>query len=407
MTLTIKEIDALKPKVRLYKKFDRRGLYVAVYPSGKKVFRFKFKNGIKEGLITLGTYGELKLADARDMVEKIRQKISDNQADNKPKLPSFSVPVAQNGEDFLFGDIAALWLSDHFYRLSMDYRSNVAGILDRHIFPVFKTRFLSTIQVHEWYDHLSAIQKTGLIETGVRALSIIDRIYRFAAVKGYQGIYPCPLLKGQLVAAKARPMPAPTDEFQLQSVLMRLNSGARSCEVVMLAIQCSFHWFCRPIELRGLKWSAVNTQLNCLELTTAKSHKPHLIPLTRQTQSMLEQLKMLAGDSEYIFQSPYKPNQPISENSCNNALRLVGITNDELVMHGTRATAFTLLSERFSFDSNAIRTQLGHSIRDKTERAYNRAKHLKKRIKIMKTWSQFLVELAAGKVDLTDLIGEV
>lgn len=407
MALTVKAIEAFEPAEKMYKKFDGSGLYVAVYPSGTKVFRLKYWNQCKEQLVTFGKFGEISLAKARQKADSFRQNLSKPDNGSSQQTQTLEVQLAKKGEDFLFGEISELWLLKRFKRRTIKYRKSVQGILEQHILPIFGERYISTIRVKELYDFLCTVQDKGLVETGVRARSIIDRIYRFAATQGYEGNYPCPMLKGQLDVAEARSMPAPTDEFQLQSVLQRLSAGNRASNVVMLAISCSFHWFCRPIELRTLQWTNVNYRLNRLELISAKSYKPHLIPLTKQTLDMLEHLKMLSGDSPYIFQSPTKQDQPISENSCNQALRRLGISNDELVMHGVRATAMTLLRDRFNIDRDVIRTQLAHSLRDKTQKAYDRSRYLRERLKMMKNWSQFLEDLVAGKVDLTDLIGEI
>ncbi|MBZ9612711.1 tyrosine-type recombinase/integrase [Rheinheimera maricola] len=408
MAMKIKTIDALEPAKKPYKKHDGKGLYLVVYPSGTKVFRLKYFYMLKENTITLGKWGKITLKEAREKAEEFRLSLRQKQEHLDP-LKDESTKDSLNGHstDFTFGEISALWLSKKFKRLSIKYRLDTQGILERHILPTLRERFLSTIRVKELYDLLSSIQDKGLLETGVRAYSIIDRVYRFAAAQGYEGKYPCPLLKGQLDSPKVCAMPAATDEFELTSILQRLDEGNRSTNVVMLAIRCSFHWFCRPIELRTLQWSAVNFALKRLELVAAKSGRPHLIPLTAQTLELLEQLKKLAGDSPYIFQSPTLPDQPISENTCNNALRLLGIKHDEMVMHGVRATAMTLLRERFKVKSTVIRLQLGHTIKDKTGRAYDRSRHLKKRRVMMRMWSQFLVDLTAGKVDLSDLIGDI
>jgi len=408
MAMKVKTIEALEPAKKPYKKHDGKGLYIVVYPSGTKVFRLKYFYQLKEQAITLGKFGDITLAKARDRAEQFRLSLRQKQEHQDP-LKDESTKDSSTGHstDFTFGEISALWLSEKFKRRTIEYRLDTQGILERHILPTLRERYISTIRVKELYDLLSSIQDKGLLETGLRAYSIIDRIYRFAAAQGYEGKYPCPLLKGQLEYPEVCAMPAATDEFELTSILQRLDEGNRSTNVVMLAIRCSFHWFCRPIELRTLQWNAVNFNLGRLELVAAKSGRPHLIPLTVQTRELLEQLKMLAGDSPYIFQSPTLPDQPISENTCNKALRLLGIEHDEMVMHGVRATAMTLLRERFKIDEELIRLQLAHTIKDKTGKAYNRSRLLSERILMMKEWSQFLVDLAAGKVDLTNLIGDI
>ena len=48
------------------KKADERGLYLLVTPSGRKLWRYKYRHGGKEKLLALGAYPDVSLADARD-----------------------------------------------------------------------------------------------------------------------------------------------------------------------------------------------------------------------------------------------------------------------------------------------------------------------------------------------------
>ena len=401
--MTNAEIEALEPREKPYKIFESNGFHFVVYPTGTIAMRLKYYEDNKEKLLTIGKYGEVKVKDARKIADTFRL----NQMSKQLELRTALVKETADNIDPEFCEIACLWVADTLRTCTKSYIKTVKGLLERHIFPTLKGRLLSTIRVKELYDLLSGIQKNGLLDTGCRALSFLIRIFNFAAAQGYVGPNPCLPIQGQLISPNVRAMPAATDEFQLMPILQRLDEGNRSSKVVMLAIRCSFHWFCRPIELRTLKWTAVNFELNRLELTAAKSKKPHLIPLTAQTREFLEQLKFLAGDSPYVFQSPTLTDQPISENTCNNALRLLGIENDEMVMHGVRATAMTLLRERFDIDEDVIQLQLAHTIKNKTRKAYDRSRHLKSRIRMMKKWSEFLVDLAQKKVDLTELIGDI
>jgi hypothetical protein len=46
--------------------FDKRGLFLLVTPTRGKLWRFKYRTGGKEKLISLGGYPDVSLADARD-----------------------------------------------------------------------------------------------------------------------------------------------------------------------------------------------------------------------------------------------------------------------------------------------------------------------------------------------------
>lgn len=64
--LTVKEIDAAKPKEKPYKLSDGDGLYLEVMPNGSRYWRLKYRFGGKEKRLALGVYPDVRAPDARD-----------------------------------------------------------------------------------------------------------------------------------------------------------------------------------------------------------------------------------------------------------------------------------------------------------------------------------------------------
>ncbi|WP_419779729.1 integrase arm-type DNA-binding domain-containing protein [Maridesulfovibrio sp.] len=67
MALTIKKIEAAKPKDKNYRISDGNGLSLLILPSGTKTFVYRYRRPVtrKENNITYGQFPELSLADAR------------------------------------------------------------------------------------------------------------------------------------------------------------------------------------------------------------------------------------------------------------------------------------------------------------------------------------------------------
>ena len=63
--LTDTALRSAKPRAESYKMFDGGGLFVLVKPNGSMLWRYQFKLGGREKLLTLGQYPAVKLADAR------------------------------------------------------------------------------------------------------------------------------------------------------------------------------------------------------------------------------------------------------------------------------------------------------------------------------------------------------
>jgi integrase len=103
----------------------------------------------------------------------------------------------------------------------------------------------------------------------------------------------------------------------------------------------------------------------------------HLVPLSRQAVAILKELR------------------PISENTVNVALLATGYSGDQITGHGFRAMASTRLNE-MGVAPDVIELQLAHAERNEVRAAYNRAKRIAERRKMMQDWADYLDGLRAG-----------
>ncbi len=72
MSLTTTEIKNAKPREKPFRMFDEKGLYLEVAPSGGKWWRFKYRVAGKEKRLSLGTFLEVSLAEARESRDDAR-----------------------------------------------------------------------------------------------------------------------------------------------------------------------------------------------------------------------------------------------------------------------------------------------------------------------------------------------
>jgi integrase len=85
----------------------------------------------------------------------------------------------------------------------------------------------------------------------------------------------------------------------------------------------------------------------------------------------------------------------MSENTVNAALRRLGYSTDEMTGHGFRSLASTCLNEQ-GYHPDLIELQLAHAERNQVRAAYNKAKRLPERRKMMQAWADYLDGLRAG-----------
>lgn len=91
-----------------------------------------------------------------------------------------------------------------------------------------------------------------------------------------------------------------------------------------------------------------------------------------------------------------KHDRPLSENTAIAALRRMGFGPDEMIAHGFRAMASTLLNESGKWSPDAIERALSHKDSDQIRAAYYRGAHWKERVAMAQWWSDHLDTLGEG-----------
>lgn len=76
MALTDIAIKNAKPKATQYKLHDEKGLFAIVRPTGGRLWRFKYRYQGKEQQLSLGTYPEVSLKDARQRRDEAREMLA-------------------------------------------------------------------------------------------------------------------------------------------------------------------------------------------------------------------------------------------------------------------------------------------------------------------------------------------
>ena len=76
MSLTNVKIINAKPRQRSYKLADGNGLHLLVNPNGSKWWRFRYRYGGREKMLSMGTYPDTSLKLARQKVRQGREQLS-------------------------------------------------------------------------------------------------------------------------------------------------------------------------------------------------------------------------------------------------------------------------------------------------------------------------------------------
>lgn len=95
------------------------------------------------------------------------------------------------------------------------------------------------------------------------------------------------------------------------------------------------------------------------------------MPLSEQSLALLGEAEILRHEGDrWGFPSVRTAARPISDNSLNAALRLLGYSKEQVMAHSFRATATTLLNESGKWLPDAIERALAHAENDTVLAAY-------------------------------------
>lgn len=198
-------------------------------------------------------------------------------------------------------------------------------------------------------------------------------------------------------AAKGEHFAAITEPKQVAELLRAIDNYQGSLSAIC-ALKLAPLVFVRPGELRAAEWQHIDFEAREWRYLVTKTDSQHIVPLSKQTISILEELHPLTGHGRFIFSSERTPrgDRCMSENTLNAALKRLGYGKDVMTAHGFRAMARTILDEVLKFRVDFIEHQLAHAVKDPNGRAYNRTAHLDERHKMMQQWSDYLDGLKNG-----------
>ena len=392
MSLTDPAIRNAKPGAKAKKMFDGGGLYLEVAPAGGKWWRLKYRFGGKEKRLSLGTYPEISLKDARERRDEARKLLANeiDPSENRKAQKSGRADRAANSFEIVaqewFGKYSATWAANHATRIIRRF--------ERDIFPWIGGRPIADITAPELLAVVRRIENRGALETAHRALGNCGQVFRYAVATGRAERDPSSDLRGALPPVKGEHFAATTEPKRVAEIL-RAMDGYQGTLTVRCALRLAPLVFVRPGELRKAEWADIDLDGAEWRFTVTKTNTPHIVPLSKQAVEILRELQPLTGRGRFVFPSARSNGRPMSDNAILAAMRRMGIGKEEMSGHGFRAVARTILDEVLGVRPDYLEHQLAHSVRDPNGRAYNRTAHLPERRKMMQKWADYLEELKA------------
>lgn len=394
--LTNAAVRAARPRGRAYKRFDERGLFLFVAPSGLKAWRLRFRFEGREQLLSLGQWPEVELDEARSRADDARARLARGE---DPRVRA--IESRRRLEE-----VARAWLADRRGRWGALHAADVESSLARLVFPAIGALRIDAVTPGDVIELVQSIERRGAVETARRVRQRLDAIFAFAIARQLASANPARLIAGELAGPRARARhPAITDPAELAQLLARIDAlpGAAAPKLAarllaLTAVRLGSIRAARWGEFEGLDgpaplWRIPPAHLKLTRIRKADESAAHLVPLVPAAVEVLRAARAIApaaGPDDEVFRR-------LGENGIRAAHRRAGAGNRH-VPHGWRASFATILNEAMPGERAAIDQALAHVAKDKVEAAYNRSEQLARRRRLFEIWADLIAPapLATG-----------
>lgn len=379
--LTVKQIDAAKPKEKPYRISDGNGLYLYIPASGKKVWQLRYQFEGKEKIHTVGKYPEIGPADARNIAFEVKRDLAIGLNPAAKKKQQDKVPDT-------FGSIYEEWYKHKKQVWSEGYAVELQRMFEADILPYIGKMAMDDIEPMTLLKVLRRFEERGAMERANKARRRCGEVFRYAVVTGRAKYNPAPDLADAMKGYRKKNFPfLPAEQIPAFNQALAGYSGSI---VSKIATQILQYTAMRTKELRSMQWANVDfeNRIITIDAEVMKSRKQHLVPMSQQVHDLLRQLQPITSISPFVFAGRNDKKKSISENAVLLVIRQIGY--EGLASgHGFRHQFSTILNEH-GWPHDAIERQLAHVDRNNIRGIYNHAQYLEKRKEMMQWWADYI-----------------
>ena len=406
MALSDLAIRQAKATGKAYTLGDRDGLSLAVSPQGGKSWHFRYYWLGKQKRLSLGTYPEVALREARQARDEARSLLAKGvnpKAHRQQKRQSDRL-----ADENTFGVVFEQWIEHHQLKIKTGKGSTHAKLMRifrKDVLPSLEKQAIHEIRRFDLLEVVARIERRGALTIARQVRGWLRQVFRYALVK-VPGLEYNSAADLNVVAVPQRPtrhhaflrmdelpallhtLRAYDNETIRHGLRLLLLTGVRTCELL--------HATPEQFDLERGLWSVPPENVKQLQQKMRKAGQrpqdmpPYVVPLSTQAVEIVREL--LDGRSpgqRYLLANRNDPGKCLGTGTLNAVLvRRLGYAG-RLTGHGLRGTLSTALNE-IGYPRAWIEAQLSHSDRNQVSAAYNHADYVEQRGRMMQDWADRL-----------------
>ena len=416
MALSDLTVRQAKAADKTYSLPDTDGLGLVVAPTGGKSWHLRYYWLGKQKRISLGNYPEIGLREARTLRDEARALLArgiNPHTDRKQKRHAVKLAA-----DYTFKAVFDAWVEHRRKELKEGRQSTLSQILrifGKDVLPALGKMSIYDIRRPQLLGVLARIEERKAFTTAEKVRTWLSQLFRYALVI-VEGLEANPASDLDVVAEPKPPVSHnPYLHLpELPNFLQKLRRYNPRGWQTQLGIRLLFLTGVRTGELRlatpdqfdldrGL-WIIPPQIVKQLQDEMRKAGKrpqdvpPYIVPLSLQAIEIVRYLLGVMRPAQvHLLTHRSELKKRVSENTLNAALKRMGY-EDQLTGHGIRGTISTALNE-IGYPKIWVDAQLSHSDPNKVSSAYNHAKYVEPRRRMMQDWADRLDLLEQGQVE--------
>ncbi|MAS87842.1 MAG: integrase [Micavibrio sp.] len=397
MALTKLACDNAKPQDKDYKLFDSGGLFLLITKTGSKLWKLKYRHLGKEKKLAFGPYPIVSLSDARDKRDEAKKLLADDLDPSVIRQEIKKEKIQENANTF--EAIALEWFENNKPSWKPDHAKNILARLEKDVFPIIGKYPIKTLTHKMLLDMANAVKERGANELAKRIIQMCKHIFQYAIITGRAEKNIAEDLKG-LIKVKPKGHFAAIETREIPEFIQDLrNHRAKLNRQTYLAVNFMMLTFVRTNEMIKAEWSEFDFKEKqwIIPAQRMKMNKDHIVPLSKQVIAILEELREIHNHPKYVFPSRTQRNSHMSNNTVLMAIKRMGYKG-RMTGHGFRALAMSTIMEKLGYRHEVPDAQLAHSKRGDVAKAYDRAKFLDERTKMMQEWADYLDDIAKNRI---------
>ena len=416
MALSDLTVRQAKAADKAYSLPDTDGLGLVVATTGGKSWHLRYYWLGKQKRISLGNYPEIGLREARTLRDEARALLAKGinpHTDRKQKRHAVKLAA-----DYTFKAVFDAWVEHRRKELKEGRQSTLSQILrifGKDVLPTLGKMSIYDIRRPQLLGVLARIEERKAFTTAEKVRTWLSQLFRYALVI-VEGLEANPASDLDVVAEPKPPVSHnPYLHLpELPNFLQKLRRYNPRGWQTQLGIRLLFLTGVRTGELRlatpdqfdldrGL-WIIPPQIVKQLQDEMRKAGKrpqdvpPYIVPLSLQAIEIVRYLLGVMRPAQvHLLTHRSELKKRVSENTLNAALKRMGY-EDQLTGHGIRGTISTALNE-IGYPKIWVDAQLSHSDPNKVSSAYNHAKYVEPRRRMMQDWADRLDLLEQGQVE--------